>query len=61
MLGWLANQFGGKYLFGGGILATALMTLMTPPAARLNVYFLIALRILEGLFEVSEGTTGNEV
>ncbi|KAJ8316412.1 hypothetical protein KUTeg_006426 [Tegillarca granosa] len=49
--GYLANRIGGKYLFGGGILVTAVLTLITPLCARWNVYLLVALRILEGLFE----------
>ena len=51
--GWLATKYGGKNLFGGGILATALFTLITPPAARISPYLLASVRILEGLCEVS--------
>ena len=53
--GWLAEQYGGKKLFGFGVLCTALLTLVTPIAARINrnnVYLLVATRILEGLGEV---------
>jgi len=50
--GWLAAKYGGKNLFGCGILMTALFTLITPPAARTNVYLLSAVRMAEGLFEV---------
>ncbi|XP_047130506.1 vesicular glutamate transporter 3 isoform X1 [Hydra vulgaris] len=49
--GWLAAKYGGKNLFGGGILMTALFTLVTPLAARLHPSVLILVRILEGLFE----------
>ncbi|XP_070534945.1 vesicular glutamate transporter 1-like [Ptychodera flava] len=49
--GWLANKFGGKIVFGSGILATALLTLLTPIATMWSVYLLIAIRIFEGLFE----------
>lgn len=49
--GYLAARFGGKNLYGGGILMTALFTLLTPLAARGNMYMLIAIRVLEGLFE----------
>ena len=51
--GYLAARFGGKNLYGGGILMTALFTLLTPLAARGNMYMLIAIRVLEGLFEVT--------
>ena len=51
--GWLSSKYGGKNLFGCGILMTALFTLITPPAARINVYLLAIVRMLEGVFEVS--------
>ena len=50
--GWLATKYGAKNLFGGGILATALFTLITSPAARISPYLLASVRILEGLGEV---------
>ena len=51
--GWLAERIGGKKLYGFGILCTAALTLLTPVAARFNFYALIALRVLEGIGEVS--------
>lgn len=53
--GWLSAKIGGKHLFGGGILCTAILTLLTPLCANINVYLLIFIRILEGLFEVCFG------
>lgn len=50
--GYLALKFGGKNLFGLGILSTAVFTLLTPVAARTSVAVLVALRILIGLCEV---------
>jgi len=50
----LAERIGGKIIFGGGVLVTAGLSLLTPVAARCSVYFLIGLRVLEG---VSEGVT----
>merc|ERR1719505_558107 len=44
-------KFGGKTIFGTGVLMTALFTLITPPAARSSVYLLIAVRVCEGFFE----------
>jgi len=41
-------------LFGGGVLTTAVLTLLTPVAARFSAYMLIALRVLEG---IGEGVT----
>ena len=57
--GWLATKVGGKYLFGAGILGTAVLTLITPPMTRLSIYLLIAVRVLEGLFEVGPPVTQN--
>jgi ACS family sodium-dependent inorganic phosphate cotransporter len=50
----LAEKFGGKYALGLGILSTAIFTLFTPLAATYGgAGWLIALRFLEGLGEVS--------
>ncbi|XP_043271667.1 sialin isoform X2 [Venturia canescens] len=49
--GWLAARIGGKRVFGLGIAATALLTLVTPPLTKMSVYVLIGLRIVEGVFE----------
>jgi len=50
----LAERVGGKTVFGGGVLVTAVLTLLTPVTARCSVYLLIVLRALEGM---SEGVT----
>ena len=50
--GFLALKCGGKNLFGLGILSTAVLTLLTPVAARASVGLLVALRVLIGLCEV---------
>ena len=50
--GWLATRFGGKYVFGIGIVMTAVLTLLTPLAAQVSVWALVVLRVAEGLFEV---------
>ncbi|CAG9864853.1 unnamed protein product [Phyllotreta striolata] len=49
--GYLAARIGGKRVFGAGIAVTALLTLVTPWIASLHVYFLLAVRIIEGIFE----------
>ncbi|XP_052764717.1 sialin-like [Mya arenaria] len=49
--GYLAEKFGAKFLFGFGVLCTAVFTLLTPLAARWNVGVFIAVRVLEGLGE----------
>jgi len=47
----LAERIGGKILFGGGVLVSALLTLLIPTAARWSVYVLIGLRVLAGIAE----------
>ncbi|XP_068081205.1 vesicular glutamate transporter 1 [Anabrus simplex] len=49
--GWLATQIGGKRLFGMGIAATAVLTILTPAFANTSLYLLVLARVLEGLFE----------
>ncbi|CAK8673454.1 unnamed protein product [Clavelina lepadiformis] len=52
--GYFASKFGGKMLFGGGVLCTAILTLLTPIAAQTSFALLIVVRILEG---IGEGVT----
>nr|XP_026696646.1 sialin [Ciona intestinalis] len=52
--GYLAGRFGGKWLFGLGILCTSVLTLLTPVATRTSFVLLIILRIFEG---IGEGVT----
>ncbi|XP_042907967.1 sialin isoform X2 [Parasteatoda tepidariorum] len=49
--GRMAEKFGGKWLFGLGVLCTSVLTLLTPIAARWGVVPLIVLRVCEGLGE----------
>lgn len=49
--GRLGELFGGKIVFGIGVLVTAVLTLLTPIIARTSVPLLIAARVLEGLGE----------
>ena len=50
--GLLALKFGGKNLFGTGILCGSVITLLIPLVARIHVGFLIALQFGIGLFQV---------
>ena len=43
----MAEIVGGKWLFGVGLLITAVFTLLTPLAAKTDLYFLYAVRIIE--------------
>ena len=49
--GYLAEKYGGKWLFGVGILLTAVLTLLSPAAAYASKEWFIAVRFLEGFFE----------
>ncbi|KAG5678082.1 hypothetical protein PVAND_007784 [Polypedilum vanderplanki] len=49
--GLVAAKIGGNRIFGIGIGATAILTLLTPLAAKTNFYLLLAVRIIEGVFE----------
>ncbi|XP_046658353.1 vesicular glutamate transporter 2.1-like isoform X3 [Homalodisca vitripennis] len=49
--GWLGSRFGGRTVYGLGVLVTAVLTIATPVAARTNFYILVAVRIIEGVFE----------
>lgn len=49
--GRLAELFGGKLIYGIGVLVTAVFTLLSPIAARINFPLFIIVRILEGMGE----------
>lgn len=49
--GWLGARIGGSRVYGIGVASTALLTIVTPPLVNISVYLMIALRIVEGLFE----------
>jgi len=49
--GYLSLKYGGNIIFGCGIGVTAILTLLTPYAASLSIYALVAVRIIEGVFE----------
>ncbi|CAH1775915.1 unnamed protein product [Owenia fusiformis] len=47
--GWLASRYGGKWIFGIGVLVPALLSMLTPVLARISVDLIIAVRVLEGM------------
>ncbi|KAF2882063.1 hypothetical protein ILUMI_24111 [Ignelater luminosus] len=49
--GRLAELFGGKLVFGCGVLMTAIFTLLSPIAAQMNFPLFIVVRVLEGMGE----------
>lgn len=49
----MAQKYGGKHVFGVGIFLTAVLTLLTPIAARIGPAYMIGVRVLEGIGEVS--------
>ena len=46
--GRMAEVFGGKWIFGIGILITSVFTLLTPLAANYSFIALIVVRVIEG-------------
>lgn len=49
--GWLGTKLGGATVYGMGLTTTSLLTLVTPLVVTESYYPLVALRIIEGLFE----------
>jgi MFS family permease len=49
--GYLATRYGGKYVFGIGVLCSSILNIITPFVAPYQEA-LIAARILDGLFQV---------
>ena len=47
--GLLAGIYGGKHLFGVGMLFSSMCAVLTPMAARISVYCLIGVRVLQGI------------
>jgi len=57
--GRLAELYGGKLVFGLGILLTGLFTAVSPLAAKLGTSVFIAVRVLVGLSEVRRAVRQN--
>ena len=51
--GRLAELYGGKTVFGIGVFVTGILTAISPLAAKLGTPVFIAVRVLEGLGEVT--------
>jgi MFS transporter, ACS family, solute carrier family 17 (sodium-dependent inorganic phosphate cotransporter), other len=49
--GILAQKIGGFLPFGVAVGASSILNLIIPAAAKLSVYFLVAVKVLDGLFE----------
>lgn len=49
--GRIAEIFGGKLVYGIGVLLTAIFTILSPIAAKVDFKFFIVVRVLEGLGE----------
>jgi len=47
----VADRFGGKWLYGGCVLLSSVITLLSPTAASIHVVVLIMFRVLSGLGE----------
>uniref|UniRef100_A0A914D5S8 Major facilitator superfamily (MFS) profile domain-containing protein n=1 Tax=Acrobeloides nanus TaxID=290746 RepID=A0A914D5S8_9BILA len=53
LAGYLASRYGGRLVIGVTVLGGALITLLSPLAANLNVYTFIGLRAILGFFQGS--------
>lgn len=53
--GIISDRFGGKHTLGIGILLTAILTFLIPHGARAGYEWLVVIRVLTGLGEVSVG------
>ncbi|XP_030370470.1 sialin [Scaptodrosophila lebanonensis] len=49
--GYIGTKIGGNIVFGTGIGTTAILTLLTPLAAKHSLEMFLAVRIIEGVFE----------
>ncbi|GFR26658.1 hypothetical protein TNCT_299261 [Trichonephila clavata] len=49
--GYLAKKFGAKRVYGGGIILTSVLTLLTPVAVRWGIVPFLVVRALEGIGE----------
>ncbi|XP_046549719.1 uncharacterized transporter slc-17.2-like isoform X3 [Haliotis rubra] len=47
--GWLSQRFGARMVIGLGVGASALLTLLSPMAARINPYLFLSTRLLFGI------------
>ena len=52
--GRIALRYGGKIVYGTGMLISIVCTVLVPVGARISPYCLLALRVIEGLAMVSE-------
>ena len=50
--GWMAQNFGAKRILAANVLASALLTVVTPLASQLHFAVLMALRIVLGFAQV---------
>lgn len=51
--GWLADKFGGKYIFALGVLSTSLCSLVFPVASYAGPGVVFATRVVSGFGEVN--------
>lgn len=49
--GFLAENYGGKWVFGLGTFVSTAIGLLSPTMARIHINWLIVLRVIQGLFQ----------
>ena len=51
--GWLASRFGGKHVFGCGMLLAGIASILLPACARIHVSLVFVMRLITGMGTVS--------
>ncbi|XP_066925444.1 vesicular glutamate transporter 2-like [Clytia hemisphaerica] len=49
--GWVSLRYGGRKVFGWSLMATSILTLLTPVASRISYFCLVTVRVLEGIVQ----------
>jgi len=58
--GLLAQKYGGKWVISVGLLLTAILTLLIPLSARAGLVWIITVRALQGMAEVSANISNSD-
>ena len=51
-VGWMADTFGGKWLFAAGVSISAVMNIIGPVVVRASLPLFFATRVISGMAEV---------
>ena len=51
-VGWMADTFGGKWLFAAGVIVSAILNIVGPVVLRTSLPLFFATRVVSGMAEV---------